>query len=114
MQTCVSGEMSPLNIPSLNDQGTRERDAQNLIAGLNFLRPLPSEECREAIMPFLCLFIFELCDSSGHLHTVLRADCLTLRDDVCADVWRQAAAFLGDGVLPVCEDLPDITVECIG
>ena len=112
LQTCFSGKASTLNIPSIVDQETGEMDAQSLMSGLNFLQP--TEECREAIVPFICLFTFKLCDSSGHLHTVLRGDCLTIRDDVCADEWQQAVSFLGDGVLPICEDLPDNVAECVG
>ena len=115
LQMCFSGVTSPppaLNIPSLVDQQTGERDAMNLVNGLSFLSP--SQQCREAIVPFLCLSIFTLCDSSNRLHTILREDCLALRDDICADEWSQAVAFLGTEVLPVCEDLPDITDECIG
>ena len=109
--------MSPpaaLNIPSLIDQQTGEGNARNLINGLSFLTPPPTPECREAIMPFLCLSIFQLCDASNNLHTILRQDCLALRDDVCMKEWSQAAAFLGAGVLPICKDLPDIIDECVG
>lgn len=94
------------------DQDLGEMDAGSLLNGLSFLKPTP--QCMERVMPFLCLFIFKLCDTSSHLHTALREDCLDLRDDICADEWRQAVAFLGDGVLPVCEDLPDITDDCLG
>ena len=115
LQTCFSGEMSPppaLNIPSLIDQEAGERDAMKLVNGLSFLNSSP--QCREAIMPFLCLYIFTLCDSSNNLRTTLREDCLELRDNICAEEWSQAVGFLGPGVLPLCEDLPDITDECIG
>ena len=117
LQTCFSGEMSTttpaLNIPSLVDQEAGERDAMNLVNGLSFLNPSP--QCREAIIiPFLCLYIFTLCDSSNNLHTTSRDDCLELRDNICAEEWSQAVGLLGPGVLPLCEDLPDITDECIG
>ena len=110
LQTCFSGVSSPPNIPSSIDQQAGERNATNLVRGLSFLTPSP--QCREALMPFLCLFIFNLCDSNNQLHTILRRDCLELRDDICADEWSQAVGFLGAGVLPVCEDLSDITDEC--
>ena len=80
--------------------------------GLSFLSP--SLECREAILPFLCLSIFSLCDSNNNLHTILKEDCLELRNDICAEEWSEAVGFLGEGVLPVCEDLPDDTDECTG
>ena len=115
LQACFSGDTSPPpapNIPSLIDQQAGERDAMNLVNGLSLLSPSP--QCREAIIPFLCLSTFTLCDSSNHLHTILREDCLKLRDDICAEEWRQAVAILGPGVLPVCEDLRDANDECIG
>ena len=86
------------------DQQIGENDALSLVNGLSFLNP--SQQCSETIMPFLCLYIFSLCDSSNTLHTILRQDCLDIRDDVCAREWSQAVAFLGGGVLPVCEDPP--------
>ncbi len=42
----------------------------------------------------------------------MRVDCLQLRDGVCSMEWEMAVAFLGVGVLPVCENLPDITDNC--
>ena len=112
LQMCFSGVTSPLNIPSSIDQQIGENDAMSLVNGLSFLNP--SQQCSEAIMPFLCLYIFSLCDSSNTLHTILRQDCLDIRDDVCAREWSQAVAFLGGGVLPVCEDLPDVIENCTG
>ena len=112
LQICFSGVASPpppLNIPSSIDQQTEESDAMRLVNSLN-----PSQQCSEAIMPFLCLYTFSLCDSSNTLHTILRQDCLDIRDDVCTREWSQAIAFLGDGVLPVCEDLPDVIENCTG
>ena len=108
--------MSPpatLNIPPLIDQQEGESDARTFASGLNFLNPPPSPECREAILPFLCLSIFQLCDSSHQLHSIVRGECLRLRDSICIEQWRQAEAFLGAGVLPVCEDLPDTIDNCI-
>ena len=112
LQMCFSGVTSPLNIPLSIDQQTRENDAMSLVNGLSFLNP--SQQCSEAIMPFLCLSIFSLCDSNNTLHTILRQDCLDVRDDLCAREWSQTVAFLGDGVLPICEDLPDVIGDCTG
>ena len=115
LQMCFSGVTSPppaLNIPSTIDQQTGESDATSLVDGLPLLNP--SQQCSEAIMPFLCLFIFNLCDSNNTLYTILRQDCLDIRDNVCAREWSRAVAFLDDGVLPVCEDLPDGIENCTG
>ena len=112
-QTCFSGMISPpLNIPSSIDQETGESDVVRLVNGLSILNP--SQECKEAIIPFLCISIFNLCDSSNTLHTALREDCLYIRDDICLREWSMVVEFLADA-LPVCEELPgNITVECIG
>ena len=111
LQMCFSGVPLPLSIPSSIDLEAGESNAKNLVTGLSFLNP--SQQCQEAITPFLCIFIFNLCDSSNTLHTNQREDCLHIRDNVCVSEWRQARQFLGGGVLPVCEDLPDITEDCL-
>ena len=115
LQECFSGVTSPssaLNLPSSIDQETGESDAVGLMNGLTFLSP--SQQCVEAITPFLCLYIFNLCDSNYTLHTITRGDCINVRDDVCTSEWNQAIVIFGSEVLPVCEDLPDLTEVCIG
>ena len=107
----VTSSSPTLNIPSLIDQEAGERDA--LEVSLSFLNP-SNPQCNEAMIPFLCLYIFTLCDADGHLHTIVRGDCLELRDNICIEEWSQAAALLPPGSLPVCEDLPDVTDECMG
>ena len=93
------------------NQEEGERNAQMLVDGLSLIS---SPECSEAVTPFLCLYIFTLCDSDNRLHTILRGDCLELRDTVCVDEWSQAVGILGTGVLPVCEELLEIEDECVG
>ena len=112
LQVCFSGVTAPLNIPSIADQEMGELEAMMLLGGLSFLNPSP--QCREAIVPFFCLSIFGLCDADDSFHTILREDCVELRDDICADQWREAMGFLDPGVLPICEELPDISDECVG
>ena len=111
LQICFSDVPLPLSIPSSIDLEAGESNAKNLVIGLSFLDP--SQKCQESITPFLCIFIFNLCDSSNTLHTIMRKDCFHIRDNVCVSEWRQARQFLGDEVLPVCEDLPDITEDCL-
>ena len=116
LQTCLSGVTSPppaLNIPSSIDQETGESDAMRLVNGLSFLSP--SQQCQEAVIPFICISIFNLCDSSNTLHTALKEDCLYIRDDVCVSEWSMAVELLGADFFPVCEELPvSITLECTG
>ena len=114
-QVCFSGATSSpttLIIPASIDQESNERKALQLLNGLTHLAP--SEECLEAVKPFLCLTLFPFCDSDNGLNTISRKDCTSLRDDICEYVWKQATHFLGHGVLPICEKLPDISKECNG
>ena len=111
LQMCFSGVTSPLNIPSSIDQQTGETTVMSFVNRLRFLSP--SQQCSEAIMPFLCLSIFSLCDSNNTLHTILRQDCLDIRDNFCIQEWAFAVSLNAEA-LPVCEDLLDLTVDCIG
>ena len=116
LQMCFSGVTSPppaLNIPSSIDQKTSESDAMSVMNSFSLFSY--NQQCNEAIMPFLCLSIFSLCDSNSTLHTIQRQDCLDIRDDICASGWSEVELFLGTGVFPVCEDLQaDIMEDCIG
>ena len=115
LQMCFSGVTSPppaLNIPSVIDQQTGESDIMRFVNGFSSLSS--DQQCSEAIMPFLCLSVFNLCDSSSTLYTITRQDCIDLRDGVCTREWSQAIGLFGPGVLPACEDLPDDNDDCIG
>lgn len=114
LQTCFSGVTSPpaaLNIPSLVDQEAGEAIAARLLGGLASLGP--SQECREPIIPFICLSIFGLCDVNNRFHSILMDDCLELRDNLCPNEWIGATRVF-PGLLPICENLPDITDDCVG
>ena len=114
LQKCFFGATTPspaLNIPTSISQDSSEEQAMSLANGLSLLNP--TEECIEAIVPFLCLALFPLCDHDNNLRTISREDCLSLRDEICVDPWRMAVQFLGSGVLPICEDLADINNESL-
>ena len=88
-----------------------EVTASQAILGLNSLSPSP--ECREAVVPFLCLLLFGLCGSTSGLPLQpTSAECLDIRDRLCVAEWRLVAG-LGLIDLPTCEDLPDEQVSCL-
>lgn len=92
-----------------------EREILLLVQTLPVLEPSP--ECKERVKPFLCLQALGLCDSDGSHRTIPQKDCMELRDDICAKKWQVAVAFnVGGRILPVCEDLPDVSSvdECLG
>ena len=111
LQVCFSGIASPLTIPSSLDQQQGETNISRLAVGLRLLSPSP--ECEMSIKPFLCLHVFGLCGSDTAHYTTTRQMCTELRDDLCVTEWSTAAGFLGPEVVPVCETLPDVSVECV-
>ena len=108
---CLS-DTTELGIPTSKDQQIMENKVQQILAAVPLLNPSP--ECAEKIKPFLCLHLFGLCDSSGSLHTVGREDCLELRDVVCSREWEKTVQTLGAEVVPICEELTNITDDCFG
>ena len=113
-QECFSGGSSDSDIliRSDIDQETVEKEAELLIdGGIAFLAP--SAECLAAIRPFLCLYSFGLCDSTGQLRQVSSNECVDLRDDICAREWNAAIVFFGAGALPVCEELSSFSDSCM-
>ena len=106
----------------LTDQGTNsevfvaasgtdlQQKAQLLFTGLNILDPSP--ECREAVEPFLCLYVFGLCDSSGELYLPSSGECETLTTETCAREWTMAVSLLGSDQLPQCNSLPTPAKGC--
>lgn len=119
LQTCYSGGVtSPSTgldvVPALIGQTMEqsETSATTLLRGLPLL--MPTAECRDVIMPFICLANFPLCDAEDQVHTIVRKVCMELRDSVCMGEWQRAIGALGADALPICEQLPDITDECFG
>ena len=83
-----------------------EQQVQQLLNGLRFLNPTP--ECREVVEPFLCLYTFGLCDSSGELYLPSSGECETLTTETCAREWTMAVSLLPNDLLPKCGLLPEI------
>ena len=84
----------------LRDEETR---ASQLLPLLNFLNP--SAACSEAVVPFLCVFLFGLCDSSGVSIQPTSTQCEQIRDVLCPDEWMVASQF-DDVELPDCNSFP--------
>ena len=90
------------------DQDELEIQAGLLLNGLSSASP----ECVEAVLPFLCLYLFRLCDSNGTLYQPSSGDCVTISTVVCEREWIAATTILGPERLPQCELLPAETFEC--
>ena len=112
LQQCFSQQaVTDIYIPSDVDQEQAKEKANLVSFGLSVLSPAPSPECVTVLKPFLCFYLFGLCDTNhtdGQSHQVTQADCERIRDDVCAREWAQAEMYL-DGSeydLPQCSDFP--------
>ncbi len=105
LQSCYASHKSVVRVPIDTNQEEAEVTVQRLLQGLPLLSPSP--ECEAAIRPFLCLYLFGSCDSDNQLHQVTQADCEEMRDDVCAREWALGERFLGQGILPDCNTLPN-------
>ena len=84
--------------------------AMQLLNGLSFISASP--ECEKAVLPFLCLHLFGLCDSNGTLYHPSSMDCETISTEVCQREWTAATNLLGQETLPRCESLPEESLEC--
>ena len=87
-----------------NDEST----ASQILLGLNIINLSP--ECRELVVPFLCLYLFGLCDTSGSFIQPTIGQCEEIRDVVCRTEWATALRFGID--LPDCGIFPMESPSC--
>ena len=88
---------------SATDKEEKETQAVQILGGLTTLGATP--ECRAVAEPFLCLYLFGLCDSSGMVYAPSYEDCVLISTDLCASEWAMANRFLlllGLPSLPEC------------
>ena len=111
-QQCLSPQSNTVYLSSDTNQEEAEVTVRRLLQDLFLLSPSP--ECEAAIRPFLCLYLFGLCDSGSQPHQVTQAECEKLRDNVCTQEFILAKRFLGEDVLPNCDDLLQREEECQG
>lgn len=65
-----------------------------------------AQECRSAAVPFMCQYLFPLCDNTtGELYLPTHEECLRISEQVCLQEWNLARlAGFGDQ-LPDCSRL---------
>ena len=75
----------------------------------------PSDECRSAVIPFLCLYTFGVCGVNNDDYRPTVAQCMEIRDSICKSEWKKAAdllALTGGTPLPDCSSLREQGLEC--
>ena len=108
LQGCLPDRLSSRDVYiSATNQEAVEAQASELLSGLDLLGPSP--ECRAAVQPFLCLYLFGLCDSRSTAYLPTFEECILISTDVCESEWATANSFLslrGLPSLPVCTSFP--------
>ena len=95
------------------DQEANENTAQLIISGLPLLGA--TEMCTSSFIPFMCLYLFPLCDGNGTAHKPSRDQCIEISTVVCKDEWQKALTLpVIKNQLPDCETLPITTLSCEG
>ena len=117
LQGCLPNRQSSSDVYiSATDQVETEGQVNLLLNSLNTLIS-PSPECRAAVEPFLCLYSFGLCDSSGVAYGPSFEECVFISTDVCASEWARANSLLiqvGLSPLPECASFPSTATDISG
>ena len=68
---------------------------------------LASKECQFAVLPFICLYTFPICDcATTRLYQPTRESCELIRDETCSSEWILVNSINPD-LLPDCSNLPN-------
>ncbi len=95
-------------IPS-GQQATQEDIAKNTLAGVSgFL--IPSPDCNDDLLSFICLNLFGVCTDSGEVVRPSSSQCEMLRTDVCASEWLRAQVLIS--ILPPEEAVQFSFLQC--
>ena len=111
-QVCLTGVGDDdIFIPMREHQQKLETQAMQFLAGLQLLTP--SENCSEAIVPFICFSIFGLCDNSTReLYLPSLKDCNVLMN-TCAPEFELAMSLMANYPtlqVPPCDSFPKSTL----
>ena len=88
--------------------GAKATEVQFILKGVELLRP--STQCKEEVLPFLCVHLLSICSDSGEPLQPSRSQCENIRDNVCSREWQEALTFKID--LPTCSSLPESSSYC--
>ena len=116
-RACLSGmhqNNSNVVIIANVDQEASESTAQLIVNGLPLLGA--TEACTSSFVPFMCLYLFPLCDGNGTVTRPSRDRCTEISTVVCKDEWQKALAISSvKEKLPNCESLTMTTdSDCKG
>lgn len=105
-------------IPSLtNKSGVYIASSVNLqqsestATKIQIFEGLLSSECQKVALPFLCLYLFPLCDDKNTAYLPSMMECISISTGICNVEWNFAASYVN---LPDCSRLPNVSTACTG
>ena len=111
---CLEADTVHMSNKMVREKVTAEEEIEQLICSLG-LYIQPSEECRSAVIPFLCLYTFGVCGANNDDYRPTAAQCMEIRDSICESEWKDASSLLalaGLPPLPDCSSLDDEGLDC--
>ena len=117
LQGCLPNRQSSGDVyVAVTNQTEIEGQVNQLLYNFStFIRPSPG--CRAAVEPFLCLYLFGLCDSSGVAYEPSFEECVFISTDICASEWAEANNLLtlaGLSPLPECTSFKSTAADVSG
>lgn len=72
---------------------------------------IPDEDCKQVAFPFLCQYMFPLCDvpadgCCGNMLLPSQEECIKVSEHQCRNEWILAKTYGYGALLPNCDDLP--------
>ena len=99
------------------DQKSVEDIVDRIIYALD-LYIKPSDDCRKAVVPLLCMYYFGLCGRDNVDYRLTAAECKEVRESTCQSEWKTAQKLLKVSgqqlMLPDCSSLGDVGLGCDG
>ena len=117
ISACLSGTQqngTSVSIAANVDQDTNDGTAQLIISGLSLIGA--TEMCRSSLIPFMCLYLFPLCDGNGITYKPSTDQCIEISTVLCKDEWIKAQSISAvRKQLPDCQSLSTTTTSlCSG
>ena len=112
LDTTDSSNATDVYIASGVDQIENEQFLNFVVDAIEFGSTFSSQECVDAFLPFMCQYLFPLCNTSGDLLLPSQEECLAISTGVCQAEWDLLSRVAAD-YIPHCADLPRATDDAI-
>ena len=104
-KTCIPTLSTSSNVYVSSNINIEE--SENAIIQLLSLQKTLSPNCQVAVVPFICLYLFPLCDENQTAYLPSSQECNSISTDICKAEWSMAQQLLSS--LPNCAALPNVT-----